>query len=205
MDNQNAIEFFEGQNLLYMQIFGNLRPVCLMWACELGIPDIISNHGKPITLLELVSALQIPPSKVGFVKRFMRFLAHNRIFDIHESQEDHHELAYALTPASKLLVNDSIHCLSPMLQFMTDPFLTNAYHHLGEWMRGDDPTLCETAFGTTLWGLLEKKPSYNSLFNQVMTSFFFSFFNTLFVIVIIFFSSRLGCMHIYLSNNHYSF
>lgn len=121
MDNQNAIEFFEGQNLLYMQIFGNLRPVCLMWACELGIPDIISNHGKPITLLELVSALQIPPSKVGFVKRFMRFLAHNRIFDIHESQEDHHELAYALTPASKLLVNDSIHCLSPMLQFMTDP------------------------------------------------------------------------------------
>ena len=100
MDNQNAIEFFEGQNLLYMQIFGNLRPVCLMWACELGIPDIISNHGKPITLLELVSALQIPPSKVGFVKRFMRFLAHNRIFDIHESQEDHHELAYALTPAS---------------------------------------------------------------------------------------------------------
>lgn len=107
-NSQKAEELFQGQALLYMQISGHqLRPMCVKMAVQLGIPDIINNHGKPITLPELVSALKIPPSKASHVQRFMRFLAHNGIFDIHhENQEDHElELAYALTPASELLVS----------------------------------------------------------------------------------------------------
>nr|KYP74596.1 Isoflavone-7-O-methyltransferase 8 [Cajanus cajan] len=106
-----------------MQASAHLRPICLKWAIQLGIPDIISNHDKPITLSELVSALQIPPAKGCFVHRFMRFLAHNGIFDIHEGQEDDHELiTYALTPASKLLLSGTDHCLASMVLFTTsDP------------------------------------------------------------------------------------
>nr|AKW47169.1 O-methyltransferase [Pueraria montana var. lobata] len=167
MNNQEAIELFEGQNILYMQIFAHLKPLCLKWAVELGIPDKIHNHGKPITLPELVSALEIPPSKAGFMQRLMRFLAHNGIFDIHES---HGNLTYSLTPASKLLVSGTGHCLSPMVWLNTDPLLMSKYHHLGEWIRGEDPTLYETALGTSVWGLIEQKPSYLSLFSEGMAS-----------------------------------
>ncbi|CAJ1976380.1 unnamed protein product [Sphenostylis stenocarpa] len=169
MDNQNAIELFEGQNILYMQIFGHLKPLCLKWAVQLGIPDIIHNHGKPITLSQLVSTLQIPPSKTTFLQRLMRFLAHNGIFHIHHSQKDH-ELTYALTPASKLLVNGSGHCLSPMVRLITDPLLMSKYHHLGEWICGEDPTLYETALGTSVWGLIDREPKYLSLFSEAMAS-----------------------------------
>ncbi|WVY96226.1 hypothetical protein V8G54_028377 [Vigna mungo] len=170
IENQEAIDLFEGQNILYMQIFGHLKPLCLKWAVQLGIPDIIHNHGKPITLSHLVSTLQIPPSKTAFVQRLMHFLAHNEIFDIHHSQEDH-EVAYALTSASKLLVNGSGHCLSPMVRFITDPLVMSKYHHLREWIYGEDPTtLYETAIGTSFWGLLDREPKYLSLFNEGMAS-----------------------------------
>ncbi|KAH1138808.1 hypothetical protein GYH30_028321 [Glycine max] len=125
MNNQEAIELFEGQNLLYMQLYGSLTSMCLKWVVQLGIPDMIHNHVKPITLPELVSTLQIAAAKACFVQRIMRFLAHNGIFDIHESQEDHELITYALTPASKLLINDSGHCLSPMVRLLTDPLLMN--------------------------------------------------------------------------------
>lgn len=170
MNNQEAIDLFLGQNVLYMHMLAYFKPMCLKWAVQLGIPDIIHNHAKPITLLELVSALQIQPSKVGFVQRFMRFLAHNGIFDVHESQEDH-ELTYSLTPASKLLVNGSDHCLSPMVLAFTDPFVINIYHHLKEWIREEEErTIYETVLGKSIWGFLEKDPTYLSLFNEAMAS-----------------------------------
>ena len=36
MNNQKEIELFEGQSLLYMQLYGYLRPMCLKWAVQLG-------------------------------------------------------------------------------------------------------------------------------------------------------------------------
>ncbi|KAK7391804.1 hypothetical protein VNO78_20226 [Psophocarpus tetragonolobus] len=169
MNNSEAIELFEGQNHVYMQIFGYLKTMCLKWAVQLGIPDIIHNHGKPITLPQLISTLQIPPPKAAFVHRLMRFLAHNGIFDVHESQKDH-GLAYALTPSSRLLVSGSAHSLSPMVRLITDPLLMSKYHHLGDWIRGDDPTLYDTALGTSIWGLIENDPTYLTLFSEGMAS-----------------------------------
>ncbi|XP_027366099.1 isoflavone 7-O-methyltransferase-like [Abrus precatorius] len=169
MDSQKAIELFEGQTLLYVQIFGYLRTMCLKWAVQLGIPDIIHNHGKPITLPQLVSTLQISPTKASFVHRFMRFLAHNGIFDIHESLEEH-EITYSLTAASKLLVKNSGHCLTPVVLAFTEQFMMDNLHLLGEWTRGEDPTIFETAFGTSFWKLLEKNPAYISLYNDAMAS-----------------------------------
>jgi isoflavone-7-O-methyltransferase len=55
-----ASELFQAQANLYNQIFSFMRPMSIKWAVELSIPDIIHNHGQPITLPELVAALQIP-------------------------------------------------------------------------------------------------------------------------------------------------
>ncbi|RDX60423.1 Isoflavone 4'-O-methyltransferase, partial [Mucuna pruriens] len=54
--------------------------MCLKSAVQLGIPDIISNNGQPITIPELVLALQIHPTKTGYVYRLMRLLVHAGFF-----------------------------------------------------------------------------------------------------------------------------
>ncbi|KAB1200568.1 Isoflavone 4'-O-methyltransferase [Morella rubra] len=58
---------------------------------HLGIPDIIQNHGKPITLPELASALEIhDPTKAGAIHRLMRLLVHNGFFaqtEVHGNQQ----------------------------------------------------------------------------------------------------------------------
>ncbi|KAJ1403942.1 Winged helix-like DNA-binding domain superfamily [Sesbania bispinosa] len=167
-NGQEAIELFQGQALLYMNMFGFLKSMCLKWAVQQGIADIIHNHAKPITLPELVSTLQVPPSRASFVQRLMRFLAHNGIFAIiHESKEGHE--AYALTPASKLLSKAcSDHCLSPIVKMSTDPVLMNKFHQLGDWICGEIPTLYEAALGKPVWEFLEETPAYMSLFNEAM-------------------------------------
>ncbi|CAL0321090.1 unnamed protein product [Lupinus luteus] len=168
--DQSAIELLHGEAILHNQLFSFMRPMCLKWAVELGIADIIHNHAKPITFPELMLALvQVPPTKASLVKRFMRFLAHNGIFAIHESQEEEHE-TYSLTPASKLLVKGSDHCLTPFVLWAADPVRVNNYHHLGNWVCGEVPTLYETSLGMSIWEYLEKNPDYMSTFNEGMAS-----------------------------------
>ncbi|CAL9011634.1 unnamed protein product, partial [Prunus brigantina] len=43
-------------------------------AVQLGIPDVIHNHGQPISLSNLISGLNVHPSKAHFISRLMRIL-----------------------------------------------------------------------------------------------------------------------------------
>ena len=51
---QRASELFQAQSRLYKHIFNFIGSMSLKCALQLGIPDIIHNHGKPITLPELI-------------------------------------------------------------------------------------------------------------------------------------------------------
>nr|KYP64756.1 Isoflavone-7-O-methyltransferase 9 [Cajanus cajan] len=116
INERSASEMFQGQALLYRHLYAFIDSMCLKWIVELRIPDIIHNHAKPITLPELVSILQIPPTKVGQVQSLMRYLSHNGFFErvrIHENFEE--KEAYALTAASELLVKSSDLSLAPMV------------------------------------------------------------------------------------------
>nr|AFK33373.1 unknown [Lotus japonicus] len=171
----DASELFEGQALLYMNMFGFLQTMSLKWAMQQGIADIIYNHGKPITFTELVTTLQIPPAKTSLVKRLMRFLGHNGIFAIAGEEEEDHE-AYDLTPASKLLISKAAHagrsdpCLAPIIRMSADPLLINKFHQLGEFLSGDVETLYEVAYGKPVGGFLKDNPEYQSIFNEAMAS-----------------------------------
>ena len=117
LSGRNANEIFQGQALLYKHLYGYIDSMCVKWCVELSIPDIIHNHGQPITLHELVSTLQVPPAKIGGVERLMHYLAHNGFFDIvriHDNQEE--KEAYDLTIVSELLVRGTDHCLSTMVE-----------------------------------------------------------------------------------------
>ncbi|XP_054818494.1 isoflavone 7-O-methyltransferase-like [Prosopis cineraria] len=145
----------------------------LKCAIDLEIPDIIHKHGQPLPLSQLVSALNIPPSKATFVKGLMRLLALNGIFTIIKSsnnEEEESDEAYDLTSASQLLVNDTDHCLSPMVGLAVKPPMIELYHHLKKWARREENTLDEAIFGVRPYDLMKQKPEDFAFMQEAMAS-----------------------------------
>eukprot|EP00256_Glycine_max_P038341 XP_006586449.2 flavonoid 4'-O-methyltransferase-like [Glycine max] len=135
---------------------------------ELDIPDIIQSdsHGQPITFSELVSILQVPPTKTRQVQSLMRYLAHNGFFEIvriHDNIE-----AYALTAASELLVKSSELSLAPMVEYFLEPNCQGAWNQLKRWVHEEDLTVFEVSLGTPFWDFINKDPAYNKSFNEAM-------------------------------------
>nr|Q84KK5.1 RecName: Full=Isoflavone 7-O-methyltransferase; AltName: Full=Daidzein 7-O-methyltransferase [Glycyrrhiza echinata]BAC58012.1 S-adenosyl-L-methionine: daidzein 7-0-methyltransferase [Glycyrrhiza echinata] len=171
INGRKPSEIFQGQALLYRHIYAFIDSMCLKWIVELDIPNIIHNHGKPITVSELVSILKVPQTKAGNVQRIMRYMAHNGFFErvrIQEEQEENE--AYALTAASELLVKGSELCLAPMVECVLDPTLSGSYHQLKKWIYEEDLTLFGVSLGSHFWEFLNENPEYNKSFNDAMAS-----------------------------------
>ncbi|AES77702.1 Isoflavone-7-O-methyltransferase 6 [Medicago truncatula] len=171
INNRKPSEIFKAQALLYKNMYAFVDSMSLKWSIEMNIPNIIHNHGKPITLSNLVSILQIPSTKVDNVQRLMRYLAHNGFFEIITNQElENEEEAYALTVASELLVKGTELCLAPMVECVLDPTLSTSFHNLKKWVYEEDLTLFAVNLGCDLWEFLNKNPEYNTLYNDALAS-----------------------------------
>ena len=169
IQERKATELFQAQTHLYGQMFNYLNSMSLVCAAQLGIPDIIHNHGRPITLPELVSALHIPPNKSSCIYRLMRMLVHSGFFATTKAvigQGGGGE-AYVLTPPSQLLVKDNTNCLSPFMSLINPAFVT-PWHSLGDWFRGSEPTAFQQAYGMAFWEYNNQNPELNGLFNAAM-------------------------------------
>ncbi|KAF2305173.1 hypothetical protein GH714_002748 [Hevea brasiliensis] len=172
MHSRSANELLQAQVHLYNHIFNYINSMSLKCAVQLGIPDIIHNHGKPITLPELVSALGIHPTKTCFVYRFMRMLVFSGFFSTTKApnaQEEGQE-AYVLTSSSKLLVKDNPNCLTPFVNSLLKPDFVTLGHVLGDWFRGNEVTVFEKAHGMAFWEYNDRNPEFNQLFNEAMAS-----------------------------------
>ncbi|KAH7568858.1 hypothetical protein JRO89_XS06G0062000 [Xanthoceras sorbifolium] len=171
-----ARELFQAQSHLYKHVFDYISSMSLKCAVELGIPDIVDNHGQPITLPQLVSALQIQPARASSIYRLMRLLVHSGFFSMtkvfHDDQEE--EEAYGLTSSSRLLLKDKFNnCLSPFVLAMLDPALLTPWNSLAGWFRGPDALIStpfESAHGLNFWNYGEQNPEFNTLFSQAMAS-----------------------------------
>jgi len=166
INGRKPSEIFKAQALLYKHIYAFIDSMSLKWIVEMNIPNIIHNHGKPISFSNLVSILQVPPSKIGNVQRLMRYLAHNGFFEIITNEEE----SYALTVASELLVRGRDLCLAPMVECVLDPTLSGSYHELKKWIYEEDLTLFGVTLGSGFWDFLDKNPEYNRSFNEAMAS-----------------------------------
>ncbi|KAL8505564.1 hypothetical protein ACS0TY_016709 [Phlomoides rotata] len=96
-------ELLDAQSHIYNHIFSFIKSMCLKCAVELGIPDVIHNHKKPIKLSELANALSIKEAKTACLGRLMRLLIHSNFFTM-AKVEDEEEEGYWLTPASRVLL-----------------------------------------------------------------------------------------------------
>lgn len=166
-------ELLEAQAHIWNHTFNFVNSMSLKCAIQLGIPDTIQNHGKPMTLSDLIAALPIHPSKTSSVYRLMRMLLQSGFFaqqKVGENEEEEEEEGYILTPASRLLLKDNPLSVSPFLLAMLDPVLTKPWHHMSTWFQNEDPTSFYTAHGESLWQYGAHEQRFNNLFNEGMAS-----------------------------------
>ncbi|PNX79688.1 isoflavone 7-O-methyltransferase-like protein [Trifolium pratense] len=171
-------ELYHAQLHLYKHIYSFISSMALKSAVELGIADVIHNHGKPMTLTELASSLKLHPSKINVLYRFMRLLTHNGLFakttaikkKTGGDQEEEEETTYALTPPSKLLVRGASTCLASLAG--GHPSCMNMWHSSKKWLTEDKEfSLFESANGDNFWNMLNKDPESHklmSLFQEAM-------------------------------------
>ncbi|GLT70466.1 hypothetical protein SLA2020_425450 [Shorea laevis] len=168
----NVSELFQVQSHLYKHIFSYIDSMSLNTAIQLGIPDVIHNHGQPLTLPQLVSKLHIHPNKTSCVHRLMRLLVQSGFFaktKVHENENE--EEVYGLTPSSRLVLKDNVTNLSPFVLAMLDPVIVSPWHVLGDWLRGStELTPFEKTHGMGLWNYCNQNPGYNCTFNEAMAS-----------------------------------
>ncbi|KAL4563262.1 hypothetical protein LXL04_027302 [Taraxacum kok-saghyz] len=169
-------ELFEAQAHIYRHILNYINSMVLGCAIELGIPDIVHNHQKPITLEELVSKLNLSIEKTFHLQRLMRLLIHSNFFSIakfDEEGEDEKE-GYVLTVSSKLLLKNSsspnLPNLSLFSMFLVDTIFISTFQSLAMWLKRNDTNALETAHGTNIWEFIDKNPRFNKLFNDAMAS-----------------------------------
>ncbi|CAI0445124.1 unnamed protein product [Linum tenue] len=164
--HRSAAELLQAQTHIYNHTFSFINSMALKSAVELGIADVIHTHGKPITLAELVAALNIGTTKTAYVYRLMRVLVHSGFFRVVEE-------AYVLTPSSKLLVKDDPNCLSTMVKMLTQPEFLTLSHVLKDWIKdgqvsSSTTTAFEKAHGMAFWEYANGKLEFNALFNEAM-------------------------------------
>ncbi|RZC65281.1 hypothetical protein C5167_008968 [Papaver somniferum] len=163
-------ELIQAQTHIWKYAFSYVSPMSLKCVIELGIPDIIHNHGKPITLCHLADALSIPPTKRDSLNRLMRFMIHSGFFSTKRHDENQEEEGYVLTPPSRLLLKDNANTSSSIVLAMVDPFFVTPFHFLTDWFQGSGNTPCEAAHGRSVWDVLEQNHEFGKTFNDAMAN-----------------------------------
>lgn len=163
-------QLLEAQAHVWNHMFAFTNSMSLKCAIQLGIPDIIHNHGHPITLSRLVESIPIDKAKTQCVHRLMRVLVHSKFF-IQDNDSDDQEARYWLTPASRLLLKGAPLTVAPLVLITLDPILTKPWHHMSEWLTHNRYlTQFEAAHGSQFWERAANEPSLNSLFDEAMRS-----------------------------------
>nr|GLL44566.1 trans-resveratrol di-O-methyltransferase-like [Ipomoea trifida] len=139
----------------------------LKCAVQLGIPDTIHSHAKPMPLSDLIAALPIHPSKAPYIHRLTRFLVHSGVLLVTKSgQDDEQEECYSLAPAGRLMVKDETINLRAFLHICNENIFQKSCYALGDWFQNDDPSPFCTAHGEKIWDYISHEPGYNDVFNE---------------------------------------
>ncbi|XP_030544033.1 trans-resveratrol di-O-methyltransferase-like [Rhodamnia argentea] len=168
-----ASELLQAEAHVWNHVCSFINSMCLKCAIQLGIPDIIHDHGRPMTLLELVSVLNIQPNKAHCIQRLMRILVHSGFFELRDLKEEDRQTGYALTGASRLLVKSNPLSVAPFALLTLEPFSMEPWQYLSAWLGGGEdvaPSTIEMAHGVPAWELSRRDPKVSVLFNEAMAS-----------------------------------
>ncbi|KAK5795047.1 hypothetical protein PVK06_036301 [Gossypium arboreum] len=168
---EDANEALQAQAHIWSHAFNFVSFMSLKCALDLGILEIIQNHGKPMTITELVVALRmLNPTKACDIYRIMRVLVHSGIFARQNLFNDAQEEGYVLTNSSRILLKDNPFCITPTLKATMDPVITKPWSFLSTWFQNDDHTPFATTYGETLWDYFAHDPQLKDLINDGLAS-----------------------------------
>ncbi|CAN1227207.1 Probable O-methyltransferase 3 [Linum grandiflorum] len=145
-------------------------------AIELGIPDLINKHNPPSTSLpQLISVLNIPPSKTQAFACMMRILSTRSagFFSLQRRHEEEVEV-YSLTPASKLLLEGKINPTTlpqtSVILLHLHPVMRDHFSILSTWLLDDDPPEVADPGEASFRGLEFSILYFHGLFYDCMSS-----------------------------------
>ncbi|KAJ8534220.1 hypothetical protein K7X08_007544 [Anisodus acutangulus] len=180
-ENLTPSELLQAETQSWNQLYFFIEHVILKCALQLGIPNAITKHGKPMTLSKLIAALPISPSKFPYFHRLTRLLVRYGLLILqkHEDNDvdvdDDDKGYYSLTPAdSYVMKNGPWNSMEDQ-----DTFFFKAWNCLGDWFKNEDPSAFYTAYGDYFWDKLSRDPSSGNWFNENMARDSRSFMNVL--------------------------
>ncbi|XP_062086776.1 acetylserotonin O-methyltransferase-like [Humulus lupulus] len=154
---------------IYKYIFGFVEMAVVKCAIELGIADTIESHGRPISLLELSSALSCAPPALH---RIMRFLVNRKIFKEfrNDNVQDSQPCLYAQTALSQLLLRSSEKSMATFMLMESSPPMLAPWHGLSARVKTEvdswAPSPFEVANGKDLWSYAAANPGHSRLINE---------------------------------------
>ncbi|OIT22906.1 PREDICTED: trans-resveratrol di-O-methyltransferase-like [Nicotiana attenuata] len=165
MNENRSIDLLLAQTQTWNHMFNFISSSAAKCAIELGIPDVLYKHDKPMSLSDLTAELSlIDHSKVSFLPILMRFLVHSGFLNQHEKEH------YSLTAASDLLVKDNPLSMRSYFLIIHDPVLLKAWSCLSDWFQDDSSTAFHTAHEKSLWDYYVQEPRVGDSFNESMAS-----------------------------------
>ncbi|GLT87810.1 hypothetical protein SLE2022_058700 [Rubroshorea leprosula] len=163
-------ELLQAQVHAWNHILNFINSMSLKCAVDLDIPDIIHNHGYPMTVFELTVALQINAKKAPYIQRLMCILVHSGFFTRQQLGENNQDDGFSLTSASRLFLKNEPMSVNPFMNATLDPMLTKPWYRLASWFQNDDINPFYTQHGTTFWGCANCDPNLNHFFNNGIRS-----------------------------------
>ncbi|XP_021719002.1 trans-resveratrol di-O-methyltransferase-like [Chenopodium quinoa] len=161
-------QLLDAQAHIWSHVFYFLKSMALKCAIELGIPDTIHKHGKPMTLKELANSLPILPNKITSLSRLMRLLVSSKFFSMKTLANG--EEGFARTLSSQLLLKEHPLSQAPFVVGILDPRLTDLSHNLSSWFKTEAEFSFHIAHGKSVWELAGKDSEFNDIFNKAMES-----------------------------------
>ncbi|KAL6583844.1 hypothetical protein OROMI_003133 [Orobanche minor] len=153
---------------IWKYIFGFVEQAVVKCAIELGIAEAIEEHEKPMTLLEISTALGCDPS---YLSRIMRFLVHRKIFKaipITNNDDDDKNPSYVQTPLSRRLMRSGEHSMAAYLLFESSSVMLASWQSLSSRVLvNGNPSFVE-AHGEDFWRYAAENPHHSNLFNDAM-------------------------------------
>ncbi|GAB4856526.1 hypothetical protein Ancab_014443 [Ancistrocladus abbreviatus] len=179
LSNDQADELLATRTHLCNHIFSFVTPFSLKCTVELGIPDILHNHGKPMTLTELVASLQMNPKNTPFIHRLLCLLAHSGYLIEHKTaaqengtHEQEEEAAFVLAKHAQLLLKDSPFTIVPFLHGILHPLCVKPFGYISDWLLQNKDACygspCHKVCGMGPWELTSHESTFNECFNGAL-------------------------------------
>ncbi|KAM7265015.1 hypothetical protein ACFE04_002698 [Oxalis oulophora] len=161
-------EALQGQAHIFKSLAGIAHNMIIKCAVDLRLADILHSHDTPITLSQLASSIDSPtPPNIPVLKRIMRMLVHDKIFDAH-MPSDGGETLYGPTKVSSFLVRDSEMSMVPFIA-VSQPSTITPWCYLGECVKGNGIPF-EIAHGSTMYEFASQNSEFNKGFNLAMAT-----------------------------------